>query len=175
MRFDRFGMLSNPLLATTNGKDDLTDVGVRKQLFVDDYVVAEQSGVKQELQSAKKENDGQPIRFWTVNADGQRVPLKAWIYASPYYDDERRVFRMWSRVYPDGKNMRLGYSESTNGVDSMKSSRREPADDAAVSSIRMEPSRPWFRSLTELGRPTVPPWPAQPTALRGPLTTKGIP
>jgi hypothetical protein len=101
----------------SDGKDDLVQIGLGKQLFVDDHVVSEQSGVKRELQSSRKENNGQPIRFWTVNSTGQRVPLKAWIYASPYYDDDRHVFRMWSRVYPDGTNMKLGYSESTNGID----------------------------------------------------------
>jgi hypothetical protein len=55
--------------------------------------------------------------------------MLASIYASPMYDAERSVFRMWSRVYPGlseprdlpgteiHKYMRYGYSESGDGLD----------------------------------------------------------
>ena len=91
-------------------------VGNRKQLFVDDHIVAELTRLKRVLQQAHKENGGQPVRFWTRNAAGQKAPLKAWIYASPYFDPERKTYRMWSRIFPDGKTMRYGYSESADGV-----------------------------------------------------------
>src|SRR5215203_1656105 len=73
-------------------------VGKQKQLLVDDHVVAEAIHVERVLQSASKANDSRPIRFWTKDAEGQRKELKAWIYASPYYDEQRGIFRMWSRV-----------------------------------------------------------------------------
>src|SRR5687768_16932069 len=92
-------------------------VGNRKQLFVDDYIVAEKTDVRRVLQTAKKESGGKPVRFWTKDAAGRKVPLKAWIYASPYYDEDRKVFRMWNRVFPDGQSMRYGYSESRDGLD----------------------------------------------------------
>jgi hypothetical protein len=79
--------------------------------------VAETENIERVLQAAHKANDGRPVRFWTKDEQGQRKELKAWIYASPYYDDQRGVFRMWSRVLPDGKQMRYGYSESKDGID----------------------------------------------------------
>jgi len=91
-------------------------VGLRKQLLVDDYVVAEKVNVTRELGRVIKANGGEPIKFWTKDTDGRRVRLKAWIYASPHYDDKRKIFCMWSRVATDGQNMRYGYSESTDGV-----------------------------------------------------------
>ncbi len=100
-----------------NADEEPVIVGKRRQLFVDDYVVAELNRVKRVLQSARKENASLPVRFWTRDKQGQRVPLNAWIYASPYYDPEFKKFRMWSRVNPDGRTMRYGYSESADGVD----------------------------------------------------------
>ncbi len=90
-------------------------VGTRKQLFVDDYLIAENAGVTRELGQVQKANDGKPLRFWTRSKDGRRAPLEAWIYASVYHDPQRGVFRMWSRIRPEGK-MAYGYSESTDGI-----------------------------------------------------------
>jgi hypothetical protein len=89
----------------------------RKQLLVDDAVVAERHGVTRVLERARKQNGGRPVRFWRRDAAGRRIPLQAWIYASPYWDAERGVFRLWSRVYPDGREARYGYSESRDGLE----------------------------------------------------------
>jgi hypothetical protein len=91
-------------------------VGLRKQLLVDDYAIEKKENVTRELGRATKANGGEPIKFWTKDAEGRRIPLKAWIYASPYYDEKLKLFRMWSRVATDGRNMRYGYSESTDGI-----------------------------------------------------------
>ena len=119
---------SSMLIAVSRGAEPL-DIGSRKQLLVDDYLIAAQKGVRRVMHAAKKSNDGQPVRFWRTDADGKRVPLLASIYASPMYDAKRGVFRMWSRVYPglteeqalEGsavhKFMRYGYSESKDGLD----------------------------------------------------------
>jgi hypothetical protein len=96
--------------------DGLIAVGLRKQLLVDDYVLAQKENVTRELGRATKANGGEPIKFWTKDKEGGRVPIKAWIYASPFYDEEQKLFRMWSRVFPDGKSMRYGYSESVDGI-----------------------------------------------------------
>src|SRR5262245_49141974 len=100
------------------------NIGQQTQLFVDDHVVAESQHLTRILHPAQKANAGQPIRFWKRDAQGNRVPMLASIYASPVYDAERNVFRMWSRVYPGltksrdlpgteiHKHMRYGYSES---------------------------------------------------------------
>jgi hypothetical protein len=112
--------------AATDGQDqqnlaadderNVLDIGTRKQLLADDLVIAATEGVQRVLHQATKANDGQPVRFWKQDDEDRRVPLKAWVYASPYYDEQRGVFRMWSRVLPDGRSMRYGYSESKDGV-----------------------------------------------------------
>ena len=101
----------------------------QKQLFVDDHAVASSDGVRRVWHTAKKANEGEPIRFWRRDAKGNRVPLAAAIYASAMYDAERGVFQMWSRIFPglkpgaalEGteihKHMRYGYCESHDGID----------------------------------------------------------
>jgi hypothetical protein len=103
-------------------------IGLQTQLFVDDGIVADRANLERVLHPAQKANDGKPIRFWQSDAQGKRVPMLASIYASPMYDAERGVFRMWSRVYPGlteardfpgteiHKYMRYGYTESADGV-----------------------------------------------------------
>ncbi|MFO1092445.1 MAG: hypothetical protein U0992_03900 [Planctomycetaceae bacterium] len=105
------------------------DSHARRQLFVDDRIVADLGERAARPAPATKANDGQPVRFWQRDAEGKRVPLLASIYASPVYDAERGVFRLWSRVYPGlarpqalpgtevHKHMRYGYSESSDGID----------------------------------------------------------
>jgi len=103
-----------PIYGATN--EGPIAVGLRKQLLVDDYPLDEIANVTRELARATKANGGEPIKFWTKDTAGRRVPLKAWIYASPYYDEKMKLFRMWSRIAPDGRSMRYGYSESADGV-----------------------------------------------------------
>ncbi|MBL8850370.1 MAG: hypothetical protein JNG89_11885 [Planctomycetaceae bacterium] len=105
------------------------EIGTQTRLFLDDRVIADAANLERVLHPAVKANDGQPIRFWQRDAQGNRVPMPASIYASPLYDAERDVFRMWSRVYPGvtklesligseiHNHMRLGYSESPDGID----------------------------------------------------------
>jgi hypothetical protein len=104
------------------------DIGSRVQLLVDDWLIASRPGLERVLHPARKGNRGRPIQVWQRGPDGERRPLPASIYASPLYDAERRVFRLWSRVFPglpegtalEGSalhgHMRYGYSESTDGV-----------------------------------------------------------
>ena len=101
----------------------------QRQLFLDDEAIASSGGVKRIWTSAKKANEGKPLRFWQRDQQGNRVPLKAAIYASALYDDKRGVFQMWCRVFPglphgtalEGtevhKYMRYGYCESRDGID----------------------------------------------------------
>ena len=74
-------------------------VGKRKQLLVDDYVVAEMTHVTRELGRAAKANGGKPIF-----TDG-------WFYGTVLRDDGR--FKMWFRKFD---NKHYGYAESTDGV-----------------------------------------------------------
>ncbi len=75
------------------------NVGVRKQLFVDDFVVAEKQRVTRVLGQVTKANDGKPIF-----TDG-------WFYGTVLHDD--RKFKLWFRK--PGTNG-FGYAESLDGL-----------------------------------------------------------
>lgn len=83
-------LLLAPLAALhADEKTEPIDIGSRKQLLIDDYVIAVKKGVQRVMQAgAFLANRGQCIR----------KPLRASIYASPTYDTQRGVFRMSSRV-----------------------------------------------------------------------------
>src|SRR4051812_45218684 len=74
-------------------------VGLNKQLFVDDLVVAELSGVKRELGQVKKANGGKAIF-----TDG-------WFYGTVLRDEGR--FKLWYRK-PGTKG--FGLAESKDGL-----------------------------------------------------------
>ncbi len=75
------------------------NVGLRRQLFVDDFVVAEKHQVTCELGQVTKVNDGKPIF-----TDG-------WFYGTVLHDEGR--FKLWFRK-PGTSG--FGYAESTNGL-----------------------------------------------------------
>ena len=74
-------------------------IGLRKQLFVDDFVVAEKQRVTRVLGQVTKANDGKPIF-----TDG-------WFYGTVLHDDGK--FKLWFRK-PDSKG--FGYAESADGL-----------------------------------------------------------
>jgi hypothetical protein len=74
-------------------------IGRRKQLFVDDFIIAEASGVTRELGRVTKANDGKPIF-----TDG-------WFYGTVLHDGGR--FKLWYRK--PGSNG-FGYAESKDGL-----------------------------------------------------------
>jgi hypothetical protein len=82
-------------------------IGFRKQLLVDDYVVARRSGLKRSLGKATKLNDGKPLLVvdepWETNAG---------FYGTVLHDSEK--FQMWYRVRRDP--WALGYAESVDGL-----------------------------------------------------------
>ena len=85
--------------AVATPTEEYVEVGLRKQLFVDDYVVAKRSGVVRKLGEVTKANGGQP-----VFRDGR-------FYGTVLHDGGR--FKMWYRHY-ESKN--YGYAESTDGI-----------------------------------------------------------
>ncbi len=102
MKFAMFAVLSilvalQPGRCLADGK--LAPVGQRKQLFVDDFIVAETSGMERELGQVKKANNGKPIF-----TDG-------WFYGTVLHDEGR--FKLWYRK-PDMKG--FGYAESNDGL-----------------------------------------------------------
>jgi hypothetical protein len=75
------------------------EVGLRKQLFVDDHVVAEKRNVTRELGKVAKANGGRPIF-----ADG-------WFYGTVLFDEGK--FKLWWRKFQAGG---YGYAESPDGL-----------------------------------------------------------
>ena len=71
------------------------DVGHRKQLLVDDYVISSMSGITRDLGKVTKLNGGKPI-------------FDAWFYGTVLHDEGK--FKLWYRGNP------YGYAESKDGV-----------------------------------------------------------
>ncbi len=81
-------------------------VGLRKQLLVDDYLIAEKLNVTRELGRATKANDGKPI----VVADKPWENADVFRLGSVFRDGDR--FRMWHQMNDDF----TGYAESQDGL-----------------------------------------------------------
>ena len=86
------------------GDNESLPVGLRKQLLVDDYIIAEKSQVRRGLEQAKKENKGKPI--YVNNCE---------FYGSVLYDEGK--FKLYHR-YTEGVTVEAGYgyAESTDGI-----------------------------------------------------------
>ncbi len=103
-------------------------IGTEKQLFVDDHIIEKMTGIDRELGVVTKANGGRKIAFWITGTDGQRKTLPVWqLFHAVYYDETRKVFRMWCRglpgddaLHPDGSpnwdTVRYVYCESSDGV-----------------------------------------------------------
>jgi len=92
---------------TPKGDDAaVVEVGHRKQLLVDDYVIAKTSNVKRELGRVTKLNGGKPLlvrdRPWEQTCS---------FYGTALHDGQK--FQMWYRT--GGESGPLGYAESTDG------------------------------------------------------------
>ncbi|MBW3542373.1 MAG: hypothetical protein KY476_19065 [Planctomycetes bacterium] len=87
------------LMAAPAGAADPIEVGRRKQLFVDDRVVADAAHVTRELGAVTKANDGKPIF------------TEGWFYGTVLYDDGR--FKLW---YRKPAQAGYGYAESADGL-----------------------------------------------------------
>ena len=83
--------------APTNGaaQNQLISIGVKKQLFVDDHVIASKAGVSRRLGKVTKQNGGEPI-------------FEGHFYGTVLYDAEK--FKMWYRGNP------YAYAESKDGL-----------------------------------------------------------
>lgn len=110
------------------------EVGLRKQLLIDDHLITQTKNLKRKLGSATKANGGKSIEFTRVADDGRKVNIETWpLFATVYYDPARKRFRMWHRVSFDdrsrrkgekattfeigvGSNYHRGYSESRDGI-----------------------------------------------------------
>ena len=84
-------------------------VGLRKQLLVDDYVIAGKSNVTRELGKVKKENKGQPVMRPNKNEYG----LYFGVYSTVLHDEGK--FKMWY-LATNKPEYDIGYAESKDGI-----------------------------------------------------------
>tara|TARA_B100000519_G_scaffold82853_1_gene71538 strand:+ start:4242 stop:5651 length:1410 start_codon:yes stop_codon:yes gene_type:complete len=90
------GLLYHLFLLSTPGMTaEPVSVGLRKQLLVDDWVVAEKSGVTRELGRVEKQNGGKPV-------------FEGYFYGTVLHDEGK--FKLWYRGNP------YGYAESADGL-----------------------------------------------------------
>lgn len=103
-------ILARPAFGAAGGDDGPVRVGLRKQLLVDDYVIAAMSNITRELGRVTKANDGKPIlvadKPWE-DADSIRL-------GSVFRDGKR--LRMWYLMNVTGGNEFVGYAESQDGM-----------------------------------------------------------
>lgn len=93
-------------LAEGPADSDLAPVGLRKQLFLDDYVVAETAHVTRELGQVTKAHGGRPV----LVADKPWEQADVFRLGSVMRDGDR--FRMWYQLNDD----LFGYAESPDGL-----------------------------------------------------------
>ena len=91
----RFGLIAVLLTGSWGFASDEVKVGLRKQLLVDDWVVAEKHGLVRELGTVTKQNAGKPI-------------FEGYFYGTVLHDEGK--FKMWHRGNP------YGYAESLDGI-----------------------------------------------------------
>jgi hypothetical protein len=90
------------------------DVGLRKQLLVDDSVIAESQGLRRVVGEVEKANGGQPLVFTRHDAAGNPARVDVWpAFATVYFDAERGKFRMWYRISFDDRSRDSGADVST--------------------------------------------------------------
>lgn len=75
--------------------DSAIEVGNRKQLFVDDYVISAMTGLSRDLGKPVKLNGGKPV-------------FDGWFYGTVLHDEGK--FKLWYRGNP------YGYAESKDGI-----------------------------------------------------------
>ena len=95
-------------MTTKNAKvEEPLKIGKRKQLFVDDYIVAETSNVARRLGTVTKE--AQPLMV----PNEREYPLYFGVYSTVLRDDSK--FKMWylATNMPDYD---IGYAESEDGI-----------------------------------------------------------
>lgn len=104
--------------------NDEVRVGLSKQLFVDDQIVAESDGVERRLGRVTKANGGKPIF-----TDGH-------LYGTVLHDDGR--FKLWHRK---SDNTGYGYAESQDGIRFESKGELTGINFAGDINLAVEPSR----------------------------------
>ena len=95
-------------MTTKNAKaEEPLRIGKRKQLFVDDYIVAETSNVARRLGRVRKET--QPLMV----PNEREYPLYFGVYSTVLRDDSK--FKMWY-LATNRPDYDIGYAESEDGL-----------------------------------------------------------
>lgn len=97
-------------LLTALRLEEPLSIGFRKQLLVDDVVIAERSDVTRELGQLTKANDGKPL----LVADKPWEKADLFRLGSVFHDGEK--FRMWYQLNDDARGPVIGYAESEDGL-----------------------------------------------------------
>ena len=110
------------------------EVGLTKQLLVDDWVITETQNLTRSLGRVVKANGGKPLQFTRSAEAGSDTKVDVWpLFASVYFEPAGKRFRMWHRVSFNDSSRRKGaaatvdeigvgaryvrgYSESTDGI-----------------------------------------------------------
>ncbi|MDC0935544.1 hypothetical protein OAS39_04595 [Pirellulales bacterium] len=90
------------------------EVGLRKQLFIDDYIVASTEGTTRKLHQPVK-HEGNPVISPPAPQPGKEELLL--LGGSVIYDEEERLFKMWYEAN-NAKRTRaaMAYATSTDGI-----------------------------------------------------------
>ena len=152
-----------------------------KQLFIDDYIIAELDGVRKALNQPVK-HPKNPLIVRDRPSDGNSVG-----YGAVVYDPGDRLFKLWYNMWviPEGVEYRdhgnhethTGYATSPDGITWTK-----PVTDSTTGSnyIRYDPPEPWDAgagvlidlSATDPGRRFKMLYIAKPTGEAGSLSTR---
>ncbi|MDA0282879.1 MAG: HEAT repeat domain-containing protein, partial [Planctomycetota bacterium] len=101
----------NPVYrAPTTVKDGVILAGSNKQLFIDDFVVDDMSGLKRRLHPFKKHERNPVFQAQVPWEEGWADPFMSTVI----YDAEQRCFRMWYRCGP--RHSLKGYAVSEDGI-----------------------------------------------------------
>jgi hypothetical protein len=103
-----WALLVSPLFAQS------THVGLRKQLFIDDYVVASTAGTTRKLHQPVK-HPGNPIISPPAPQEGNEELLH--LGGSVIYDEEESLFKMWYEANNATRtHAAMAYATSTDGI-----------------------------------------------------------
>ena len=139
--------------STCWGSDDgrlSIDIGLQKQLLVDDYSLAEMHNVRRELGTVKKcgvvLKPSLPTDF--VERDGKRIAVHMALYLTSVRNEEDDKFQMW---YLSTNDNGVAYAESRDGIHwekplVSKDGKSNIVLDAIEFGCTIDPTVPWGAS-----------------------------
>lgn len=102
--------LNDVFAEPTQVKDGVVQIAGRKQLFVDDFLIAERLGVERRLHSFKRHPRNPVFEAQAPWEEGWADPFMSTVL----YDPEERCFKLWYRCGP--RHSLGGYAVSEDGI-----------------------------------------------------------